>query len=186
MGRFAKIFLLFFFIEFFNSIFSFLSFSQLLREITGIDTKPETGLIFKDVHKYIYIRGEKFSSDEFYLSVELFQRVAEGARRKWCYKVDCSINGLYMAWLPLSANRQWIPMEIYITLCVGDWSTGTSDFIEAAGIHRDGMFRNACVRSLFFFPQPRSSVILLPRFEKNSITRPRAPVLCAPLTKKHR
>lgn len=95
MGRFAKIFLLFFFIEFFNSIFSFLSFSQLLREITGIDTKPETGLIFKGVH--IYIRGEKFSSDEFYLSVELFHRVAEGARRKWCYKVDCSINGLYMA-----------------------------------------------------------------------------------------
>lgn len=78
MGRFAKIFLLFFFIEFFNSIFSFLSFSQLLREITGIDTKPETGLIFKDVH--IYIRGEK--SDEFYLSVELFHRMAEGARRK--------------------------------------------------------------------------------------------------------
>lgn len=184
MGRFAKIFLLFFFIEFFNSIFSFLSFSQLLREITGIDTKLETGLIFKGVH--IYIRGEKFSSDEFYLSVELFQRMAEGATRKWYYKVDCSINGLYIAWLPLSANRQWIPMEIYITLCVGDWSTGTSDFIEAAGIHRDGMFRNACVRSLFFFPQPRSSVILLPRFEKNSITRPRAPVLCAPLTKKHR
>ena len=53
MGRFAKIFLLFFFIEFFNSIFSFLSFSQLLREITGIDTKPETGLIFKGVHIYI-------------------------------------------------------------------------------------------------------------------------------------
>ena len=39
-------------------------------------------------------------------------------------------------------------MEIYITLCVGDWSTGTSDFIEAAGTE---CFETR-VFVLFFFP----------------------------------
>lgn len=64
--------------------------------------------------------------------------------------------------IPLSANRQWIPMEIYITLCIGDWSTGTSDFIEAAGSAdtdtRTETFLcvETCAFVLFFFFSPAS------------------------------
>lgn len=78
-------------------------------------------------------------------------------------------------------------MEIYITLCIGDWSTGTSDFIEAAGgADTDTGTECFCVsKRSFFFPQPRSSVILLPRFEKNSITT-KSPRSLRATDKKHR
>lgn len=42
-------------------------------------------------------------------------------------------------------------MEIYITLCIGDWSTGTSDFIEAAG-GADTDTGTECVETFVFFP----------------------------------
>lgn len=42
-----------------------------------------------------------------------------------------------------------------------------------------------CVETFVFFPQPRSSVILLPRFEKNSITT-KSPRSLRATDKKHR
>lgn len=68
-----------------------------------------------------------------------------------------------------------------------DWSTGTSDFIEAAGgADTDTGTECFCVsKRSFFFPQPRSSVILLPRFEKNSITT-KSPRSLRATDKKHR
>lgn len=120
-GRMVKIFL-----PFFHTIFQFhfsfslffqLYLSHLLREIIDIDrdTWNSRELIFKDmcICIYIYRRRKIFiASDEFYSPVGLFHRVAntrrryalvnfalakERATKKSCYKVDCSINRLYIA-----------------------------------------------------------------------------------------
>lgn len=104
-------------IPFFLLSFFQLYLSHLLREIIDIDrdTWNPRELIFKDmcirIYIYIYRRRKIFiASDEFYSPVGLFHRVAntryalvnfalakERATKKSCYKVDCSINRLYIA-----------------------------------------------------------------------------------------